>query len=82
MSNSSFCHIDRSLLGATTPGQSEPGSDVNEGILCISQSTTITGAPQSDCLVSYQDTDWRWEVPFSRDAVSVFYSHSRLGWEV
>ena len=36
------------LLGATTPGQSEPGSDSNEGILCIPQSSL------SDCLASYK----------------------------
>ena len=27
--------IDMTISGATTPGQSEPGSDGNEGVLCI-----------------------------------------------
>ena len=31
--------------------QSGPGSDGNEGVLCISQSSNITGASTSDCLV-------------------------------
>ena len=34
-------------------GQSKPGSDSNEGVLCISQSSNITGASPSDCFVSY-----------------------------
>ena len=48
--------IDRILSGATTLGQSGPGSDGNEGVLLIPQSSSITGASPSDCLVSYQDT--------------------------
>ena len=28
-------------------------SDGNKGVLCISQSSSITGASSSDCLVSY-----------------------------
>ena len=46
------------ILGATTPSQSEPGSDGNEGILHISQ-ISETGALASDGLVScIQDTCW------------------------
>ena len=41
------------LSGATTPGQSGPESDDNEGILRIPQSSSITGTSPSDCLVSY-----------------------------
>ena len=40
-------------LGATTPGQSGPGSDGNEGILNIPQSLSITGTSPLDCLISY-----------------------------
>ena len=36
------------------PGQSEPGSNGNEEVLCIPQSPSITGTSPSDCLVSYQ----------------------------
>ena len=44
------------LSGSTTPGQSGPGSDGNEGVLRIPQSCSIAGTSPSDCLVSYQDT--------------------------
>ena len=54
MSNSSIWPIDRTLSGATTPGQSRPGSDSNEGVLHIPQIFSITEASLSDCLVSYQ----------------------------
>ena len=50
---SSIQPIDRTLSGATTPGQSGPGSDGNEGVLCIPQSSSIAGTLPSDCLVSY-----------------------------
>ena len=53
---SSIQPIDRALSGATTPGQSGPGSDGNEGVLHIPQSSSIAGTSPSDCLVSYQDT--------------------------
>ena len=52
MSNNSILRIDRNLSGATTPGQSEPWSDGNEGILHIPQSSFITEASPSDCLLS------------------------------
>ena len=48
--------IDRTLSGATTTGQSGPGSDRIEGVHRISQSSSITGASPSDCLVSYPDS--------------------------
>ena len=41
------------LLGST-PGQSEPGNDGNEGVLRIPQSTSITETTPLDCLVSYK----------------------------
>ena len=53
MSNSSIWPIDRTLSGATTPGQSGPGSNGNEEVLRIPQSFSITGATPSDFLVSY-----------------------------
>ena len=40
---SSIWPIDRTLSGATTPGQSGHGSDGNEGIRDIPQSSSITG---------------------------------------
>ena len=41
------------LFGAITPGQSEPGSDGNEGVLPIPKSSSITGTSLTDCLVLY-----------------------------
>ena len=36
MSNSSIWHIDKTLLGATTQGQSGPGSNGNEDVIHFS----------------------------------------------
>ena len=41
------------LSGAATTSQSGPGSDGNEGVLCIPQSSSITGALPSDFFMSY-----------------------------
>ena len=51
MSNSSIWPRHGTLLGATTPGQNEPKSDCNKGVLRIPQSSSITGTSPSDCLV-------------------------------
>ena len=53
MSKNSICPIDRTLSGATTPGQSGPENDGNKGVLHISQSSNITGALALDGLMSY-----------------------------
>ena len=47
MLNSSIRPKDRTLSGATTPGQNGPRSNVNEGVLHIPQSSSITGASPS-----------------------------------
>ena len=71
--------IDRTLLGATTPGQSGPGSDGNEGVLHIPQSSSITGASSSDCLMSYLRHLIREGLtPLQRCNVS--YNRSQLGY--
>ena len=44
--NSSICPTDGTLIGTTTPSQSEPGSNGNEGY-------SRTGASPSDSLVLY-----------------------------
>ena len=53
MSGISIWHIDRTLSNATTPALSGPRSDGNEEGLCIPQSSSISRASPSDCLVSY-----------------------------
>ena len=41
------------LLGATSPGQSGPGSNANEEVLSIPRSSSITGTSPSDYSMSY-----------------------------
>ena len=50
---SSIGLIDRALSFATSPGQSGPGSDGNEGVRRVLQSSGITGTSPSDSFVSY-----------------------------
>ena len=78
---SSIWPIDRTISGATTSGQSGSGSDGNEGVLCIPQSSSITGASPSDCLESYLEHKNILEgvLALCIEAVSVFYSPSWLG---
>ena len=68
------------LSGATTPGQSVPGSDANKEVFRIPLSYIITGISSSDCLVSYPEhsSASREVLPLCREAVGVFYSPSRL----
>ena len=73
---SSISPIDRTLSGATAPGQSGPGGDDNEGVLRIPQSFSITGITPSDCLVLYPGRTLEGVLPFCR---SVFSSLSQLG---
>ena len=72
MSNSSIWPIERTLLGATTPGQSRPGSDGNEGVLRIPQISRITEASPSVCLVSYPGHLLEGVLLLCRDPVDVF----------
>ena len=51
MSNNSIWLIDGTLTGATTPGQSGPASNDNEGVLHILQSSR-TGAPSEFSIMS------------------------------
>ena len=43
MSNSSICSIDKTQSSTTTPSQCGPGSNGDEGVVSILQSSTITG---------------------------------------
>ena len=52
MSDSSIWPIDMTLLDVTPPGLSRPGSDSNDEVLSILQSSSITRASPSDCLMS------------------------------
>ena len=54
---SSMWPIDRTLSDTTNQDKSEPGSDGNEGVLHIFQSSSITGTLPSDCFVSYPSAE-------------------------
>ena len=66
------------LSGATTPGQSEPRSDGNKGILRILQSSSVTRAATPDWLVSYTGHSLRESYP-SAEMQSV-YSAAPADW--
>ena len=67
--------FDRTLSGATIPGQSGPGSNGTEVVLYLPQSSSITGVLPSDCLMSYPGHSFGWGLlPLCRDAVCTFYS--------
>ena len=73
--------IDRTLSGATSPGHSGPGSDGNEVVLRIPQSSGITVTSSSECLVSYiQDTRWWWGESYPSAEVQSVYSTAPAGW--
>ena len=67
------------LLCATTLGQSRYGSGGNEGLLCIPQSSSITGTSPSDRLVSYSGHSLKRSYP-SAVKPSV-YSTAQADWE-
>ena len=72
--------IDRTLSGATTPGQSGPRLDGNEGVLHFPQSWNIIGASATGCLMSYSGRLlWGVFLPLFREAVGVFYSPTQFG---
>ena len=70
---SSIWPIDKTLSDATTPGQSGPGSNCNEGVLHIPQSSGITGTPPPDCLVSYPEHSLGKSYP-SAEKQSVYFT--------
>ena len=75
---SSTWPIDRTLSGATTLVKSEPESDVNEGVLRISQSSSITGTSPSDCLVSYLEHSLGESYPSAKMQSMYFAAHVGL----
>ena len=79
MSNSFIWLTDRSLSRATTSGQSGPGSDGNKGVVCIQQSSSITGVSPLDCLVSYQDTR---SARYSSTEMQLVYSTAPADWVI
>ena len=76
---SSIWPINRTLSSATTLGQSGPGSNGNEVVLSIPQSSSITGTSPTNYLISYPGHSLEEVLPLCRSAVGVFYSPCRLG---
>ena len=66
------------LSGATTLGQSGPGSDGNEGLLSIPQGSCITGVWPSN-FWCHTRTLVEGDLRLYRDGVGVFFSQSLLG---
>ena len=61
------------LSGTTTPGQNEPGSNDNEGVLHIPQITKARASPP-DSLLTYLGHSLGGVLLLCRDSVGVFYS--------
>ena len=70
---------DWTLSGPTTPDQSGPGSNSNEEVLHIPQSSIITVASPSDCLASYPEYSLGESYSSAKIQLVVFCSSSRLG---
>ena len=70
--------MDRTLSDATIPGQSGPGSNGNERVHHIPQSSIITGASPLFSVIS--KTLIGVVLPYCRDAVCVFYRPPPTGY--
>ena len=78
MSNSSIWSIDRTLSVATTQGLNRPGSNGTEGVFCIPQNCSITGASPLDGFVSYAGHSlWR---PYLSAEMQSVYSTAPIDW--
>ena len=75
---SSIWSIDRIRSGATTPGKSGPDNGGNEEVLCILQSSSITGPSPSDCLMSYPGHSVRVSYPSTEK--ELVYSTALTDW--
>ena len=73
--------IDMTLSGAIAPGQNGPGSDGNDGVLCILQSSNVTGTSPSDCLVSYPG-HWLEEGSYPSAEMKSVYSTAPADWAI
>ena len=78
MQFSSILTTDKTLSGATIPGQSAPRSDGSEEVLCIPQSSSITGISSSDCLMTYPGHSLEWRLPLCRE---MQLGYSTANWE-
>ena len=79
MSNSSIWPRDRTLSRATTPDQSGPWNNRNEGVLHIIESSKI-GASPSDSLISYPWHSLSGEVTYPSSEMQLVYSTAPANW--
>ena len=79
MQFSSIEPIDRALSGTTISGQSGPGSNGNEGVLHIPQTSSIIGTSPSGRLVSHPGLSWGGGSYHSAEVQSV-YSTAPADW--
>ena len=77
---SSIWPINRTLSGATALGHGRPGSNCNEGILCISQSSNMTRTSSSNCLVSYLGHSLSGDYPSAEK--QLVYSTAPADWAI
>ena len=77
-SQSSIWPIDRILPGATTPGQSEPGSNSNERVLHIPQISKAE-ASHSHCFMSYPGHYGEYQASAEMQSV---YSPAPVDWAI
>ena len=75
---SSIWSVDRTLSGTTTPSQSSPGSDCNEGLLRILQIRRITATLLSVCLVLCPGYSWLESYPSAEK--QLVYSTAPAEW--
>ena len=68
-------------IRSTIPGQSEPGSNGNEGVLRIPQSPSITGTSSADPLMLYPGHTWVGEA-YSSEEVQSMYSTATADWSI
>ena len=73
--------LDRTLPAATTPSQGGPGSNGNEGVLRIHQSSSITRTSPSDCLVLYPG-HWLGGGSFPSAEMQSVYSTAPANWAI
>ena len=71
---------DWTLSGPTTPDQSGPGSNSNEEVLHIPQSSIITVASPSDCLASYPE--YSLGESYSSAKIQLVYSVVPADWAI
>ena len=84
MSSTSICNIDRTLSGATTPGQNGPGCNDNEVLLFIPQRFYTGTSPSGYFFFVISRKLVGRILSLCKDAVGVFSNTSRLGttWKI